>query len=257
MSPTQAKHIGFLALPLEIRLLVYHELLDPKTTEPLTIDSMKPDTFSSQEAPTRRSTYSILSGRHLQRTVETTYHLTKNPGFHPSILLANRQIHAEAAPVLYGANHFHLGNCVSASAAFLADLTPIARNAIRYVEIRRTEIMGRRDALQSAWTSLCGLLEGMRLRELRFGVEAGHANRWRPSDTYVRKDFETISRFDGMEWINQLRAIRGLSKLEVHAIWTKKDPPVLSFHEFSLNFAANVETGFAEFLREAMVGEGK
>jgi hypothetical protein len=70
---------------------------------------------------------------------------------------------------------------------------------------------------------------------------------------FAKSDFGLISRFEGMEWVRQLCAIKGLRSLDVGAIWEVCPPPCSNALAFFVSFSESIEGGFAEFLRENMV----
>ena len=73
------------------------------------------------------------------------------------------------------------------------------------------------------------------------------------TDTFEKADFKEIERFEGMEWMSQLVAIKGLQRLDIKTIWEICPPPRSNALAFFVNFSASIEKGFAEYLREHML----
>ncbi|KAE8827067.1 hypothetical protein HRS9139_08239 [Pyrenophora teres f. teres] len=150
-----------LRLPFEVRLIIYEYLLFPSTTPSTgngtSVANLLPDyhTYYSQDTNSdaftlsvrtidpwfgaqgpktwrRRSTYHIRTGPFLTTTTPTTYRILLSPyTAHlrqtiPSLLILNRQIHAEASKVLYSTYTFSFHMSIEAIVPFLSDLTPTA-----------------------------------------------------------------------------------------------------------------------------------
>ena len=230
-----------------------------------------------------------MGGRLRSSTLSTSYKLKSNPGLHPSILLTNRQIHAEAAHLLYSQHTFDFDLDVESVVPFLSDLTPHARRSIRHVNIIKRALPYTKDFDRYEWSDLCSYLSTQcSLQQLDLQVVGGkvpssqtmRAVGFGPNtvttinshlggqsvDMLVKEeqgktatkgfqkgDFGLISGFEGMEWVRQLCKIKGLRCLDIRTIWENCPPPCSNALAFFVSFSESIEGSFAEFLRENMV----
>lgn len=236
-----------------------------KPTHPIlsirTLDPTKP--FHNPAPTSLRTTYTIRCDRFRARTMRTTYTLLSNPGLHPSILLANRQTHAEAAPLLYAAHTFDFATHVEAIAAFLGDLTPASRERVRSLALVKRGLPYDREFDRLEWAAACRYIQAnLRIVRLDLGVVAGKPGQdgWEGIVELRKEAFQGMAEGremgwggEGMEWVGQLAGIRGLRELRVRAIVEHCPPPMSERMAFWVAFSKSVEGGFGEFVRGIMV----
>ena len=235
----------FLSLPSEIRLIVYELLL---------VDAARK---YSCDVPRQRTSYWVKAGLR-SATLETSYVAHRAPELHTAILFANHQIHAEAVQVLYRSYVFDFGSDVEGVVPFLSDLTAPALAAIRRMNLVKRALPYTRDFDRYEWSTVCEFLaKRLELQHLGLGVAGGKPtvtdHGTAAVDTFNKSDFKLIAKFDGMEWMQELVAIKGLRNLDIRTIWEVCPPPCSNALAFFVNFSASIECGFAEYLRENMV----
>lgn len=243
-------------IPAEVRIMIYKLLLVDGQQRTVAIRTQ--DISSDVSPPSkrrRRSSYRIMADRFRARSVETTYHLRDNLVIYSSILGVNRQVHTEAAHILYSEHVFDFGKDVEAVIPFLEDLTTEARSSIIRINIVKRALPYLKDFDHCEWRNLCGYLSNnMDLVELGLVVRGGTpATQWQVKEIYNKTDFSLISRFEGMEWMNQLVAIKGLRHLDVKADLQHCPPPISNAMAFFITFSASIECGFTEYLRSEMI----
>ncbi|MCJ1253210.1 hypothetical protein MMC24_001021 [Lignoscripta atroalba] len=247
-----------LTLPAEVRLMIYKLLLVNHSTKTLSIRNEDPSLFELRKREQRlRSSYRIMSDRFRTRSIETTYCLKENPGVFPSILGVNRQLHGEASHVLYSEHVFDFDGDVESVVPFLSDLTPAALSSIKRINIVKRALPYLKDFDRCEWRRACAFIsEKMSLVQLSLGILGGKpAAQWEVKETYEKSHFGVISNFEGMEWVRQLAAIKGLQELDVKAYLQHCPPPSSNAMAFFINFSASIETGLAEYLREHMLAQ--
>ncbi|MCJ1295609.1 hypothetical protein MMC34_007172 [Xylographa carneopallida] len=178
-----------------------------------------------------------------------------NPGLHVSILSVNKQVHSEACYVLYSSNTFDFGIEVESVIPFLGDLTQLARASIKGINIVQRALPYIKEFDRAEWRNVCEFVSSnMRLEQLGLGI-IGRISimRWEAEDLYEKAAFQHITKFEGMEWVEQVASIKGLRKLDIKAHLDRCPPPQSNAMAFFMNFSASVERGFAEYLRELMV----
>lgn len=179
----------FLRLPTEIRLMIYEELLLPPASKepcPPNTKFVAPDyheyepssTSNTLRAPrtlqirtidpaklaanpsllpltSSRPRYHIRSDAFRSRTTPTTYALQNNPGLHPAILGTCRQVHAEAAGLLYSSYAFDFDTHVEAIVPFLSALTPAARARIARLALVKRALPYVKEFDRAEWRAAC------------------------------------------------------------------------------------------------------
>ncbi|MCJ1225963.1 hypothetical protein MMC12_002612 [Toensbergia leucococca] len=257
MIKGQERHVSpFLRCPAEIRLIIYELLLANHVDKTLCIRTERSSTQKlRQSKQQRRSKYRIMSDRFRARSIETSYCLVENPGLFPSILGVNKQIHAEASHVLYSEHTFDFNTDVESVVPFFRDLTPFVLSNIKRVNIVKRALPYVKDFDRCEWRNVCAFISNnLKLVEFGLGILGGKpAAQWEAEETFETSDFNTISRFEGMEWMRQVAAIKGLRNLDVKVHLQHCPPPCSTAMAFFVNFSASVEKGFAEFLRLQMV----
>lgn len=95
-----------LALPLELRLIIYEQLLSPGPRNVYTLyhDRFRRDAFPGKKSTERRCR---KQRKVIYHPIDTTL-LRAIHSFEPVILQVNRQIHSEAIPILYERNRYRI-----------------------------------------------------------------------------------------------------------------------------------------------------
>jgi hypothetical protein len=95
-----------LALPLELRLIIYEQLLSPEPRNVYTLyhDRFRRDAFPGKKSTERR----CRDWRKIVFPPVDTALLRAIRSFEPMILQVNRQIHSEAIPILYENNRYRI-----------------------------------------------------------------------------------------------------------------------------------------------------
>ena len=254
---------GLLDLPTEIRLQIYHLLLTDHGHPSLSIRTEHASLYDLRRPESRtRTRYRHMADRFRARTIESTYHLLQNPGIDPSILRVNRQLHTEAAHVLYSHHTFCFGADVESVAPFLSDLTPCARSSIKRIALLKRALPYTKDFDRCEWRSACASIAAhLRLSHLDLWIQGGKprgdadaAGPDHRSVGYSKADFDLVTRADEMEWARQVAWIRGLEGLTVKACLEHCPPRGDSLAmKFFVDFSRSIEAGFAEWLRACMV----
>lgn len=229
-----------------------------------TIDPMRYGQRYPQSRPFPiRNKYSVRCDRFRSACKSTTYHCVNNPRFedHLAILRANKQIHAEAAELLYSSYTFDFDSHVEAIVPFLSDLTPFARSCVKSIRFVKRALAYEKEFDRCEWSHalryLTSTSSGISLRKLELGIVAGRPgeNGWDRVPRYNAEYFRQC-RSDGesMEWVQYLLEIQGLQELEVHAVVEHCAPGTNSSAMAKyIRFSASVEGGFSEYLREQLV----
>lgn len=226
------------------------------------IRSIDPNTykgrFSSGSRTHTRSNYSVRADRFQARCMTTTYHCINNPRIEDNlaILRCNKQIHAEAAELLYSSYTFDFDTHIEAVIPFLSDLTPFARSCIKNLRIVKRALPYCKEFDKCEWSNamhyITSTSNNIALRRLELGVVAGRPgeNGWDRVARYSAQDFELLQQLDGMEWMQYLLEVQGLQELDVSAV-IEHCPQATSSSAMAnyVRFSASVETGFREFLK--------
>lgn len=177
------------------------------------------------------------------------------------IMRANKQIHAEAADLLYSTYSFDFDTHVEAIVPFLNDLTPFSRSCIKSIRIVKRALAYEKEFDRCEWSHalryLTSTSSNIHLRHLSLGIVAGRPGPtgWDRIPTYCAADFKLLGQLESMEWLQYLLEIRGLQELEVSAV-VEHCPPATNSIAMAryIQFSASVEGGFREYLRGALVG---
>jgi hypothetical protein len=209
-----------------------------------------------------RSTYAIRADRFRARCMNSTYHCVNVPRIEDNIgiLCANKQIHAEAAELLYSSYTFDFDTHVEAIRPFLHDLTPFARSCIKSIRFVKRGLAYDKEFDRAEWTSAMRYLtcssSNLNLRRLELGIVAGRPgpNGWDRIATFAPQDFTIIKDSDGMQWMQYLLEFKGLEKLDVNAIVDHCAPATTSMAMANfIRFSASIESGFAKFLGQQLL----
>lgn len=284
----------FLRCPLEIRLQVYRHLLvdtpapiaalsnlasvqhpdyyeyekletpptpDASIARVLCFRNVDHTYFSAETQAHRRlrSSYKIRSDRFRNRCVDVTYHCVNTPDIHPAILGVSRQLHEEAARLLYTSYAFDFDTHVEACAPFLGDLSAHARGFVRRISVVKKALPYDKDFDRCEWSSMCKYLaEHVSLAALSLGVVAGKpAVGWDLFEQIPPDEFHllvTKHRRDEMQWVRDLLEIKGLQRLDVRPCVEHCPAPGSNAMMFFVAFSASVETGFTDYLTKRMLG---
>ncbi|KAI4730532.1 hypothetical protein E4T49_01463 [Aureobasidium sp. EXF-10728] len=279
----------FLRLPPELRLDIYKKLLlhDPHCTfastkstllptsidyheghhtashhvEPnavtLSIRAEDPSNYKSRAPEHGRSTFFVRSGGLRPGCVPTTYFCVSNSGIHTSLLRTNARIYAEAVEVMYSNHVFDFDMHIEAFVGFLGDLTPFARNCIRSIRLVKRALPYDKEYSKAEWAvamEWCARLPS--LRSLSLGIVAGKpgSDGWDLVPAYKPEHFDILKGAEGMEWIEELLAVKGLDNVTVEPIVVHSPFPRSAAMARYIQFSASVDDGsFAAWLKDNMV----
>jgi hypothetical protein len=107
---------------------------------------------------------SAIKGPFLTTTTPTTYRVLLSPytahlrSTVPSLLSINRQVHAEAAKILYSTYTFAFHTSIEAAVPFLSDLTPFSRSHVKNLSITKKALPYTKEFDRAEWESLCAYL---------------------------------------------------------------------------------------------------
>lgn len=228
-----------------------------------TVDPTRYTASYPQDPRHARSSYSVRADRFRARCMETTYHCVNNPHLEGnlSIMRVSKQVHAEAAEVLYGYYTFDFDTHIEAIIPFLSDLTPFSRSCIKSIRIVKRALPYIKEFDKCEWSNALRYItsssNNINLRKLQLGVVAGRPGEkgWDRISRYTPDDFEALLlQSDGMEWIQYLLEVTGLQELEVEAV-IEHCPPSTSSSAMAnyVKFSASVDTGFCEFLKDRLL----
>ena len=230
-----------------------------RTIDPECYPALYPASGSKRHT---RALYSVRASRFRNRCMHTTYHCVNARYLTDklAILRANRQVYRECSAVLYGGFTFDFDTHVEAIVPFLADLSPTARRCIRSVRLTKRALAYDKDFDRCEWANALKYLteqgNDIALRRLELGVVAGRPGPqgWLDIQPYTATDMAAVQHFEGMEWIQSLLAITGLTELSVQAV-VEHCPPVSNSSAMLdyVRFSASVESGFSDFLRQHLL----
>lgn len=251
-----------LAVPVEIRYMVYQYLLDGGKDRRISIQS-KPglplsknfDHFGSK----RRTPYYIQGKAMDRRVYETTYALAPDNTdvqIHPAILAVNRKLRREASEYLYGRHSFHFGDHIEAVAPFLRDLTSPTLELLKEITIRKRPPLRGLETDGSAWLSICKLISRLpRLRKLRLIVEGGRpAVEWDGPRQLSVSDIKLLhaTRHECLDWVTGLGMLTTVEEVEICAQLGFMMEPTTSPALVYAALSASIETALVEYLRTEM-----
>ncbi|PIA97112.1 hypothetical protein CB0940_06689 [Cercospora beticola] len=230
----------------------------------LRIRTVDPTRYKARYAdrPHSRTSYSVRADRFAARCMATTYHCVNVPRIEHNlaILRTNKQIHAEAAELMYSSYTFDFDTHIEAIIPFLRDLTPFTRGCIKSIRLTKRALAYLKEFDKCEWENalryLTNVDNNIFLRRLELGVVAGRPGErgWDRIASYSAADFRLLKTHEGMEWLQYLEELNKLQELEVQAI-VEHCPPVTSstnMHNY-VRFSASVEGGFAEYLKEQLL----
>jgi hypothetical protein len=246
----------FMRIPSEIRLVIYHLLLDDKDNEVLEIRNEDPDDFKNRIS-TSRTCYNVLGRDLVRQSRQTTYCLITDVEMHTSIMGVNRKIYQETSHLLYSTHSFGFNRDVEAIVPFLGDLTIQTRPLVQRISLVKQGSVYSRDYDRCEWTEACKFLrESMQLRSLKLVVEGGRPSLgWDGLPTYTAEDFLTLSkvRHEPLEWVWELLGIKGLQNLDIGAEIHHCAPSHSSGTEFFAAFSSSIKQGFTEFMKAELL----
>ncbi|KAI4753423.1 hypothetical protein E4T52_14391 [Aureobasidium sp. EXF-3400] len=280
----------FLRLPPELRLDIYKLLLlhDPSCTfasskpallptsidyheghhtgssddlEPnavtLSIRAEDPVNYKSRAPEHVRSTFFVRSGGLRPGCVPTTYFCASNTGIHTSLLRVNARIYAEAVEVLYSSHVFDFDMHIEAFVGFLEDLTPFARNCIRSIRLVKRALPYDKEYSKAEWAVAMEWAAGLpNLKSLSLGIVAGRPgpDGWDLVPALQLEHFDVLKGTDGMEWIEELLAVKGLDHIDVEPIVVHSPFARSAAMARYIQFSASVDDGsFAVWLKDNMI----
>ena len=209
-----------------------------------------------------RSKYSVRCDRFRAACRSTTYHCVNNPRIEDQmgIMRANKQIHAEAAELLYSTYAFDFDTHVEAIVPFFSDLTPFSRSCIKSIRLVKRALAYEKEFDRAEWSTalryLTSTSSGISLRRLDLGVVCGRPGDrgWDRVARYGKRDFDLVKGLEGMEWMQYLLEVRGLQELTVQAVVEHCAPGTNSMAMAGfIRFSASVEGGFREWLMGELI----
>lgn len=210
-----------------------------------------------------RSMYKIRADRFRSRCMDTTYHCVNIPRIEDQlgILGTNKQIHAEAAELMYSSYTFDFDSHVEAMIPFFNDLTPFARSCVKSIRFVKRAWAYDKEFDRAEWNSamryLTSASSNIHLQKLDFGVVAGRPgpHGWDRIATYTPQDFKLLKDSEGLQWMQYLFEIKGLKTLDINAI-VEHCPPASTSTALAnfVRFSASIDTGFSIFLRQRLMG---
>ncbi|EPE25081.1 hypothetical protein GLAREA_11662 [Glarea lozoyensis ATCC 20868] len=136
--PYKRPTFPFLALPIELRLKIYHELLPPRT-HTIVSDTRPSGLFFNSSPPSSTYPFGTPPAHPPKYRILTTNHHTSFPSasIYPQILRCSRQTHAEAESLLYGHKDaiFDFGTHSDALISFFSARSSVARSVVRHVRL--------------------------------------------------------------------------------------------------------------------------
>lgn len=221
-------------MPIEIRLIIYELLLDDRGHTTLEFVTEAPESYKTRPAH-KRTKYLVLGPGIQRRACETTYRVLTDCELHTNILAVSRQINDEASYLLYGRHSFDFGLHTEAIVPFLSDLTPHSRALVQCIHITKQARVYSRDFDRCEWSNVCQYLaQRMMLRKLSLRIRGGRPLRdWTPT-SYSAEEFRTLSRvgYEGIDWVEELVAVRNLKELEISSD-VQLCPPPCKYKAFS------------------------
>ncbi|TVY65540.1 hypothetical protein LSUE1_G007811 [Lachnellula suecica] len=246
----------FMLMPSEIRLAVYHLLLNDKNHKTFEIRNEDPEVYQRHDAPTRTS-YRVLGRDLVRQSRPTTYHLITETDLHTSIMGVNRKIYEETSHLLYGGHTFSFGRDIEAIVPFFSDLAQQTKPLIHKISLVKQGSVYSRDFDRCEWSNMCEVLKNdMQIGSLKLVVEGGRPSLgWDGLPEYSVTDFKTLAsvRYEALEWVWELLSVKGIQRLEVSSEIHHCPPSHSTAMEFFAAFSASIEKGFADFLQSEMV----
>jgi hypothetical protein len=280
----------FLRLPPELRLDIYKLLLlhDPKctfasskpallptsidyheghhtgssdnlelNTVTLSIRAEDPANYKLRAPEHVRSAFFVRSGGLRPGCVPTTYFCVSNSGIHTSLLRANARIYAEAVEVLYSNHVFDFDMHIEAFVGFLEDLTPFTRNCIRSIRLVKRALPYDKEYSKAEWAIAMEWIGRLpSLKSLSLGIVAGKPgpDGWDLVPAFKPEHFDVLKGTEGMEWIEELLAVRGLDHIDVEPIVVHSPFARSAAMARYIQFSASVDDGsFAVWLKDKMI----
>ncbi|KUJ07568.1 uncharacterized protein LY89DRAFT_357804 [Mollisia scopiformis] len=247
----------FMRIPSEIRLMIYELLFIDNSQRVFQIRNQDPETYKNQPHH-QRTGYRIIGRDLVRQSTPTTYTLVNDVELHTSIMRVNRKVYTETAHMLYSNRTFDFGRDIEAIVPFFSDLSKHTRPFIQEISLVKQGSVYSRDYDRCEWSGVCDFMrEYMRVESLNLTVEGG-----RPSlgyaglPEYSVQDFKTLESvaYEPLEWVWQLLSVKGIKKLEIESEIHHCPPSHSSAMAFFAAFSASIETGFADFLREELIG---
>jgi len=207
-----------------------------------------------------------VSARFRTRYMMTTYHCVNNPRLEKNmgIMAVNRQVHSEAAELLYGSYTFDFDTHVEAIVPFFTDLTSFARSCVKSIRFVKRGLAYDREYDRAEWNNALQFLttpiSTLNLKTLELGIVAGKPGErgWDNIATYSADEFALMKGADGMQWALAVLRLKdcGLRGLEVTAV-VEHCPPATNSMAMAafIRFSASIETGFRDYLRGVVLAE--
>lgn len=182
-------------------------------------------------------------------------------------MVLNRQIHAEAAKVLYSTYTFGFHTSIEAAVPFFRDLTPVARGSVRHVSLAKKGLPYIKEFDRLEWIALCTYLsKNLHLTSLGLSVVAGKPGEHGWDDVApiskeafalmrkMRKEWGSTVGGADLTWLEPLFEVKGLREVNIKALVGHCPTAASETMAFWIAFSKSIEGGFREWVRDVMVG---
>ena len=232
-----------------------------KTLSKLAIHTLDPSNFlaNNQRRSYKRTTFYTRADRFRGRTMETTYWIKSEGTLEVAILQVNRQIHREAASVLYSRHLLDFDTHVDAVVPFINDLSLEARSWVRSVAITKRATPFEKEFDRLEWASACRCLGDLpALKELKLQVIASKPSRegWHGIEPIEKEEMRKMVMEPSFAWVGDLLMVKGLKKLDITAKIEKCMSPGSDTLSNWVRFSRSIQGSFQDVIRDMMVRHG-
>jgi len=146
---------------------------------------------------------------------------------------------------------------IEAFAGFLEDLTPFARNCIRSIRLVKRALPYDKEYSKAEWAVAMEWVSRLpSLKSLSLGIVAGRPgpDGWDLVPALQPEHFDILKGTEGMEWIQELLAVKGLDHISVEPIVVHSPFARSAAMARYIQFSASVDDGtFAVWLKDNMI----
>jgi hypothetical protein len=246
-----------MAIPAEIRMMIYQYLLDNDGKKTIAIRNRPRRAFSAntQEVDSSlRSKYHVLERSIVRRSYETTYGLAGPRKMHPAIMAVNRQIREEASHYLYGKHSFHFARDLEAVVPFFFDKTTCTLEFVQEIVMHKRLGLSTADTDSGDWAATCRFLKVLpNLSKLKLVMEGSRPRGpWDGPQELSVSDLRFLyaTRHECLEWARELAELDMLEQVEIttSSMYPVSEPQTHSALVYAA-FANSIETSLVDFLR--------
>lgn len=246
---------NLMAVPPEVRGLVYEYLFDDAGHKWLNIRSARAGKVPAQQGSTR-SRYHTLDRSLHRRCYETTYQLENEDAYFCAPLMrVNWAIYRETSYLIYGRHSFDFGGDIEAIEPFITDLTPASRDLLQEISLYKRGPIPMYESDRCEWRSVCRFLQETGVvKKLRLVVQGGLPNvEWQGPKEFTANDFRLLAdlKHESLDWVNELAQVQ-IEELEVLSDVHYFPPPTSTNMLVFAAFSASIERGLTEFLRSQL-----